>query len=74
MTKPALLAIPPTEEASSLRAYLVAACAAEPELLATVALAEGEVELLHVVRDFRDNLPDRELRRRHGEASTNDSA
>jgi hypothetical protein len=48
--------------------YLDRACAGEPELLATVhTLAEaGEIELLRLMRDFRDNQPDEELLARHG--------
>src|SRR5262249_16482594 len=64
MSKPAA-----SEDGATLRGYLIAACAAEPELLATVlALADAdELDLLRVIRDFRDNLPDREIRPRHGE-------
>lgn len=62
------------EDAASLLAYLTPACAAEPELLATVvALAEaGEVDLLRLVRDFRDNLSNPEILRRHGPADALD--
>lgn len=62
------------EDASSLLAYLTPACATEPELLATVvALAEaGEVALLRLVRDFRDNLPNPEILHRHGPADALD--
>ena len=55
-------------ERDELLGYLAGACAEEPELWATVkALAEaGEVELLRLVRDFRDNLPSEEVLARHG--------
>lgn len=54
--------------------YLAGACAAEPELWATVcALADaGEVELLRLVRDFRDNLPSEAILARHGPQETLD--
>lgn len=57
------------DDREALVAYLTAACADEPELLATVlALADaGEVGLLRVVRDFRDNVSERELRTRHAD-------
>src|SRR5205807_2194288 len=55
-------------ERDELLADLAAACALEPELWATVrALADaGELELLRLVRDFRDNLPAEEILKRHG--------
>ncbi len=70
MSRPA----PQRAERDELLGYLTAACAAEPELLATVhALAEaGEVDLLRLVRDFRDNQGDKTLRARHGGAEAVD--
>jgi hypothetical protein len=62
------------DERDELMGYLATACAAEPELWATVcALADaGEVELLRLVRDFRDNLPNQEIVARHGSRETLD--
>jgi hypothetical protein len=56
------------DERAQLLDYLDGACAAEPELLATVhALAEAEeIDLLRLIRDFRDNLPGKDIRARHG--------
>jgi hypothetical protein len=55
-------------ERDELLAYLAEVCALEPELAATVrALGEaGDIELLRLVRDFRDNLPSQEILARHG--------
>src|SRR2546421_11122493 len=59
---------PRRSEADELLSYLAAACAEEPELWATVrTLADaGEVDLLRLVRDFRDNLSGPEILARHG--------
>jgi hypothetical protein len=63
---------PGQAERDELMGYLDTACADEPELAATVhALAEaGEVDLLRLVRDFRDNLPSQEILARHGPEET----
>src|SRR5258708_7445883 len=55
-------------ERDQLLAYLVRACAGEPELIATAnALAEaGEIDLLRLFRDFRDNHSDEVLLARQG--------
>jgi len=55
-------------ERDELLSYLAAACGCEPELWATVrALGDtDEIELLRLVRDFRDNLPDETILARHG--------
>jgi hypothetical protein len=55
-------------ERDELLGYLDVACADEPELQATVrALAEAdEIDLLRLVRDFRDNLPNQAILARHG--------
>lgn len=57
-----------TDPREELLSYLEVACADEPELLATVHdLADaGEIDLLRLVRDFRDNLPAKEILARHG--------
>ena len=74
--KPATSARPaaPASEREALLAHLTGACADEPDLLATVfALAEtGELELLRLVRDFRDNVSRGEILQRHGPASVLD--
>jgi hypothetical protein len=59
---------PTTSECDQLLAYLAATCAEEPELWATVlALADaGEIDLLRLVRDFRDNLSNQAILARHG--------
>jgi hypothetical protein len=59
---------PPPGERDELLGYLADACAAEPELGATVrALADaGEIDLLRLVRDFRDNRSSEEILSRHG--------
>jgi hypothetical protein len=55
-------------ERDELLSYLAGACACEPDLLATVrALGDAdEIDLLRLVRDFRDNLRGTEILARHG--------
>jgi hypothetical protein len=62
----------PADDGPSLLVYLSGACADEPELCATVAtLAEAdEIDLLRLVRDFRDNLSDSDILARHGPADS----
>jgi hypothetical protein len=75
MKKPGTSAArPPANELDSLVAYLGGACADDPDLFATVlALADaGELDLLRLVRDFRDNLSGGEILQRHGPASVLD--
>ena len=69
MKKPAPSARPAaTNDRDALVSYLGDVCADDPDLLATVhALAEAnETDLLRLVRDFRDNVPNSEILRRHG--------
>lgn len=56
------------DERETLVAYLSEVCADDADLLATVlALGDaGELELLRLVGDFRDNLPGSEILKRHG--------
>jgi len=56
------------DERASLLAHLRGACADDPDLYATVlALDEaGELDLLRLVRDFRDNVSNSEILKRHG--------
>src|SRR2546423_14403085 len=68
MKKPAAAAAVEPDERTALVAYLRGACADDPDLYATVlALDEaGELDLLRLVRDFRDNVSNSEILRRHG--------
>lgn len=62
--------LPVADDRETLLGYLGVACADEPELRATVAtLAEAdEIDLLRLVRDFRDNLANQDILDRHGPA------
>ena len=65
---------PGLDEREALLAYLDEVCADDGDLRATVhALAEqDDLDLLRLVRDFRDNLPGDEILRRHGPAAVLD--
>jgi hypothetical protein len=74
MSRPAPAPRPAAGEREALLAYLDEVCSDDADLLATArALADaGEIELLRLMRDFRDGLPGAELLQRYGPAAALD--